>query len=1303
MLAHLSSKRLLSFAALTWIALSLACSDDKLNTNVSRTDAGSDGGNVLDPPDTGGSSSNQIGAPCATTGDCVAGLICHQGFCFDTTGVCGTPDIDKLNAGNQDSDCDGLTDIEEFSARYLVNGEWKKTDPDDPDSDGDGIPDGVELGRTASPDPCCAAYFQPDADPSTTTSPVIADSDGDGIVDGDEDANRNGRIDPGETDPNKRDSDGDGISDDAELNGTDNSGHSHGFGPTNPAKADSDGDGCLDGAELARGSNPNDSSDCSSDDADGDGLSDDHERVLGTDPNNPDTDGDGLSDGAEVNGTDSAGHDHGFGATNPLKKDTDGDGLSDGDEIAKYGTNPNDPDTDGDGLNDGQEIRLGTDPTDKDTDGDSCEDGYEIQYSIQFGLDPLDPSDCPPRQTDSDCDGLTDSEEQKLGTNPNNPDTDGDGLWDGYELGISYNPDPFNCAQQNFQNNVYNPTGHTSDPTLKDTDGDGLSDGEEQKLGTDPNNPDTDGDGLSDGEEQKLGTDPNNPDTDGDGISDGAEVIGGLNPRDPSDGGSGTVNQACAHPRDFDEHSVKDADISLVFPKTFKVTSILKVGSRERGLMIYDATNKVAGFAIELAQSQGTIAAQETAGRALVGNTSALSSAMAQTFTSWDGYPSAIGYYEQSDTGTDLVKRASDIVKQFLGNSVSGTLTNNAGAKGPFKLQFQYLHRKDSSNTYRTIVVGALARTAASEAALLEVSDLAGGTALAQFGDVHPLACEKVTSSGNSMVDFIWVVDYSFSMDPWQEAVAKAADVMAAQLNKAPIDWRIAVIYHDTDRPYSRRRAPNSAFTRDIATFKEWVTVKSNAYSPERAFAPVKQMLEHESTKWLPAAANSDTKLRNGAKVVVVWLTDAKEQTASGVCDTNSCCYCLPNAEVPTGYMPCSTTCNSGFTAVLHNDKISGGSNPHASWINPARGTVGMDWAAYFGSLPGNMGKAFVAGIVLAVGDQMLNDQGGPVEEVVTSEYRDVITALGGVEMNLRNSQSYEQGLSQIVTSAAGQATSTKLKKPPIAASLKVAVSATMGACSNKADVPRSRTDGFDFDGAAQTLVFYGNCRPTAGAEIAVSYRYWEDLTAANPTYRDPLTCTPPLVVNALGDACICTDCGGCDGALACNRTNCECICPSDCNGGCTGNLSCDPDTCSCVCEMNVSCGDGRIWDGSNGVCDCVCLNEGTSCPAGQYFSQATCSCECLATCGPNEVLDPSTCTCACPAQEGCPIGYTFDESTCGCACDISQINCSELGEHFVPDPDRCGCVCEEDCGDGCAQNEYCNPARCECIPFGFN
>jgi hypothetical protein len=65
-----------------------------------------------------------------------------------------------------------------------------------------------------------------------------------------------------------------------------------------------------------------------------------------------------------------------------------------------------------------------------------------------------------------------------------------------------------------------------TDPTVADTDGDGLADGREVDLGTDPLAPDSDADGLADGRERVLGTNATLRDTDGDGLADGAEVAG---------------------------------------------------------------------------------------------------------------------------------------------------------------------------------------------------------------------------------------------------------------------------------------------------------------------------------------------------------------------------------------------------------------------------------------------------------------------------------------------------------------------------------------------------------------------------------------------------------------------------------------------------------------------------------------------------------------------------------------------------------------------------------------------------------
>jgi hypothetical protein len=133
-------------------------------------------------------------------------------------------------------------------------------------------------------------------------------------------------------------------------------------------------------------------------------------------------------------------------------------------------------------------------------------------------------------ERDSDGDGLTDTRELEIGTDPNNPDTDDDGLSDGEEV-LRRNTDPLNAdTDGDLLTDGAEVLEHNTDPLNPDTDDDQLIDGEEIQLGTDPRNPDTDSDGLQDGEESPPCPDPLNPDSDGDGIIDGQD----LDPCDPN-------------------------------------------------------------------------------------------------------------------------------------------------------------------------------------------------------------------------------------------------------------------------------------------------------------------------------------------------------------------------------------------------------------------------------------------------------------------------------------------------------------------------------------------------------------------------------------------------------------------------------------------------------------------------------------------------------------------------------------------------------------------------------------------------
>lgn len=108
--------------------------------------------------------------------------------------ICTDPD-------DADTDDDGIPDgIEDSNQNGTVD--TGETDPCDADTDGDGVQDGTESGVTEGHPTDTGAEFIPDADPSTTTDPLNPDSDGDGLLDGQEDFNYNGKWDNRESDPN---------------------------------------------------------------------------------------------------------------------------------------------------------------------------------------------------------------------------------------------------------------------------------------------------------------------------------------------------------------------------------------------------------------------------------------------------------------------------------------------------------------------------------------------------------------------------------------------------------------------------------------------------------------------------------------------------------------------------------------------------------------------------------------------------------------------------------------------------------------------------------------------------------------------------------------------------------------------------------------------------------------------------------------------------------------------------------------------------------------------------------------------
>ncbi|MCK5774063.1 MAG: hypothetical protein KAH57_09785 [Thermoplasmata archaeon] len=169
-------------------------------------------------------------------------------------------DKDTIKDGTEDANHNGKIDGDNGDGIYQSTESWTELNPNAQDTDGDTLSDNDE--RNWSYDP------------------LSKDSDHDGLLDSEEDEDKDGILDAGETDPTKKDTDNDRLDDLYEINGWYVCIYHEGTLEI------------ID--EKIVYSDPNDW------DSDNDGLSDYHEFKNATDPNNPDTDGDGISDKDEI-------------------------------------------------------------------------------------------------------------------------------------------------------------------------------------------------------------------------------------------------------------------------------------------------------------------------------------------------------------------------------------------------------------------------------------------------------------------------------------------------------------------------------------------------------------------------------------------------------------------------------------------------------------------------------------------------------------------------------------------------------------------------------------------------------------------------------------------------------------------------------------------------------------------------------------------------------------------------------------------------------------------------------------------
>jgi hypothetical protein len=789
---------------------------------------------------------------------------------------------------------------------------------------------------------------------------------------------------------------------------------------------------------------------------------------------------------------------------------------------------------------------------------------------------------------DSDGDGLDNASECAAMTDPFNPDSDMDGVSDGTEamyprICVATMPARQRRPGVRCTTDMMCMAGEVCrglDPRSRDSDMDGVPDNEE----------DTNFDGMIDvgrGE-----TDPRLGDSDGDGVPDN---MSGLAICRPS--GLATVVQ----------NGIPGRPVQVGYAPSWRNNGRV-TGTMNRGAIVLDEV---------MANVAGIVAAQPSVGadaRAESMRIEPIITAALGAGTAAVLVGRALRTHEMNDaiTSTYRVARATsaNVLRDALVMPLTGAAAPAAmgvvGMSAEFLVDITVVRRTTGMSAATTDVLVTVAPRASYDDAMqntaIRAIDLVNSTATAQIDRGLGFQCQSFRAMGTPEVDFIWTVDTSGSMGPYQERVGRTANAFFTRMQAAGINFRVGVL-----QAGSVATGPNL----DTPGFT-WISGADATGARQLCNRVTSAGLG--TCPLLPAMPDMESPYP---------FTPSTEEPTAAAILTHRTMSMRPAADMRR-YRPAPAR----FVAFLVTDEPGTNdfgryfqNNDDASVV-PARPWAGTRGAAYTVTAQNNIIDYFRRNNILTFGllpRTAVSCATAPVAELP----RCVVEGNGGAVIPIATATDAEVAvaMNRIVDAIAGAASQFRLTSTPITSTLKVRVRGM--------DVPRSRANGFDYDSASNAIVFYGaTLRPRMGDEVVISYRIWQPCPSTGGACTTDAQCCLPHVCRmgrcmtpCVMTAGTCVDNADCCAPNICISGRCappttcrpagemcmrseDCCAPNTCMGGrCTPPPLCRPvgDMCSSAmdcCDRN--CVGGRCAPPP-------CRNIGQSCTTASDCCDRSC------------------------------------------------------------------------------------------------